>query len=168
VKDLVGQAVEANRFNVKIADFDPIADKFMAIKLYGRGSIDAKQLESTIEWTKNNQKVHFLDWCHAFKVNVCPKPMAKTEGENFGTSGNSVVVMGNNVAMSRKFSGNNSTYDMMYSQRAYVHHYVNYGMEEGEFSHSREDMGFLEKDYLDLTSEQHGNENDEFDDDDTF
>merc|ERR1712014_314585 len=51
--------------------------------------------------------------------------------------------------------------DMMYSQRAYVHWYVGEGMEEGEFSEAREDLGFLEKDYLDVVTEQASDEQDE-------
>ena len=43
---------------------------------------------------------------------------------------------------------------MMYSQRAYVHWYVGEGNQERELSEAREDLGFFEKDYLDVVTEQ--------------
>ncbi len=49
----------------------------------------------------------------------------------------------------------------MYSQRALVHWYVGEGVEEGEFAEAREDLGFLEKDYLDVLSEQATDEEEE-------
>ena len=63
-------------------------------------------------------------------------------------------MIGNNTAISRVFSERISKkYDLMYSQRAFVHWYVGEGMEEGEFAEAREELGFLLKDYEDMKKE---------------
>merc|ERR1711977_140944 len=88
------------------------------------------------------------------------EPPCLVADDDLADSPNNVVMIGNNVAISRVFNNRLvKKYDLMYSQRAFVHWYVGEGMEEGEFSEAREDLGFLEKDYLDVLSGGSSDEN---------
>merc|ERR1712020_59864 len=108
-------------------------------------------------------KVSFVEWCPTgFKIGLNGTPAAAVEDDSLAESQRNAVMIGNNIAVNRVFQERLAKkYDMMYSQRAYVHWYVGEGMEEGEFSEAREDLGFLEKDYLDVVSEQASDEEEE-------
>merc|ERR1712187_422239 len=142
----------------------------MAISINYRGQIKSKEANSTVQWLKQNNKVAFVEWCPTgFKIGLNEVPavqlMAPSDkskmhvDEKMAKANRNVCMIGNNVAVSRVFTERiNKKYDMMYSQRAFVHWYVGEGMEEGEFSEAREDLGFLEKDYLDVVTEQASDE----------
>merc|ERR1712113_852123 len=84
------------------------------------------------------------------------------KGDDMADSPRNCTMIGNNVAVSRVFQQRLvSKFDLMYSQRAFVHWYVGEGMEEGEFSEAREDLGFLEKDYPDVVTEQASDDEEE-------
>merc|ERR1711972_1278163 len=108
-------------------------------------------------------KVSFVEWCPTgFKIGLNDVPAAALESDDMAAAPQNAVMIGNNIAVNRVFTERLSKkYDMMYSQRAYVHWYVGEGMEEGEFSEAREDLGFLEKDYLDVVTEQASDDEDE-------
>jgi len=167
IREITDHVFQPQNMLVKYADFDPVEDKYMAISVNYRGEIKSKEANATVQWLKQNNKISFVEWCPTgFKIGLNEVPAAERKKDIMKVAERNVTMIGNNVAVSRVFTERiTKKYDMMYSQRAFVHWYVGEGMEEGEFSEAREDLGFLEKDYLDVVTEQ---ASDEVDPDDEF
>merc|ERR1711928_65539 len=161
VWELLESSFNPKKFNVKYTDFDTTEDKYMAVSVNFRGEVTSKEANENIQKAKKENKAHFVEWMPTgFKVGLNKVTCASVDDDCLKHAKRTCAMIGNNVAVNRVFVDRLSKkYDMMYSQRAYVHWYVGEGMEEGEFSEAREDLGFLEKDYLDVITEQASDEN---------
>jgi len=166
-KSITTECLDSKSFLVSYPDFDVLEDKYMAISLNYRGKIGGKVANATVKWAQNAGKAHFVEWSPCgWKLGLNDVPPACDDKDSMAPSDRNCVMVANNVAIKRVFEDRLcKKFDMMYSQRAYVHWYVGEGMEEGEFMEAREDLDFLSKDYDDVVSE---NPSDEESSDDSF
>ncbi|ETO34084.1 tubulin alpha-1 chain [Reticulomyxa filosa] len=155
LQDIVDQCFKPSNWLVQYTNFDPAEDKYMAFYLNFRGDVKSKEANAEYIWLKINNKISLVEWCPTgCKMNLDQIPAATLEVDDIGAWNKNTVIIANNTAIYRMFNKRIvEKFDYLYSQRAFVHWYVQEKMEETEFLEAREDLKFLEKDYFDVLSD---------------
>ncbi|ETO02255.1 hypothetical protein RFI_35181 [Reticulomyxa filosa] len=156
VQNITDECFKPTNWLLHYDSFDPAEDQYMSIVLNYRGNVSSKEANTAVQLLKKDCKVRLVEWCPTgFKVGLNDIPASILEQDDIAAFSKNAVVIANNTAISRLFSERISKkFDIIYSQRAFVHWYVGEGMREGGFPEAREDLGCLEREYADVLCER--------------
>lgn len=127
---------------------DMAGGKYMACCLLYRGDVVAKDINEAIRFVKNQRKIQFVNWCPTgFKIGINSKPPTFDRSADFLPPARGVALIASNTAIKSAFAALNKKFDLMFARRAFVHWYVNEGMEPTELEEARYNLAVLEKDY---------------------
>ncbi|XP_024085736.1 tubulin alpha chain-like isoform X3 [Cimex lectularius] len=127
---------------------DPRDGKYMACSLLFRGDISPTDVNSAIARIKSSKSIQFVDFAPTgFKVGINYMPPATVPGGDLAKTNRALVMMTNTSAITPAWTRINYKFGVMFMKKAFVHHYIGEGMEEGEFTEAQADLKALEEDY---------------------
>ncbi|KAJ5071629.1 tubulin beta chain [Anaeramoeba ignava] len=158
-----------------MAAADPSIGKYLTASAMFRGRIPTKEVDDNMLNLLNKYQTQFIEWIpNNIKSTICDIP---PKGQKM-----SVTFIGNSTSIQELFKRVGSQFNKMFRRRAFIHWYLNEGMDEMEFTEAKNNMNDLVTEYQqyqeakledvfgyeddDTMPETRGEDEDEDDDDD--
>ncbi|XP_044762526.1 tubulin alpha-1D chain-like isoform X1 [Coccinella septempunctata] len=130
---------------------DPRKGKYMSCCLFYRGDVSPIDINNAITNIKSKRSILFVDWSPTgFKVGLNYQPPTVVPGGDLARVQRGVTMLSNSTAIKEAWLRILQKFNLMYAKRAFVHHFVGEGMEEGEFTEAKEDLNCLILDYQEV------------------
>ncbi|XP_061713856.1 tubulin alpha chain-like [Cydia pomonella] len=132
---------------------DPRNGKYMACCLLFRGDVNPNDINSSINQIKSMKNIRFVSWSPTgFKIGLNYQPPLTVPGGDLAALQRAVVMVSNSSAIKVAWERITKKFSLMYAKRAFVHHYVGEGLEEGEFKNALQNVKALSNDYREMES----------------
>ncbi|XP_063706232.1 tubulin alpha-3 chain-like [Culicoides brevitarsis] len=147
---------QAFDFRNHLVKCDPKIGKYMSCCMLYRGDICGMEINKTIQEIKESRKDMFVDWSPtSFKIGINSQPPMCVPGGDLAHSNKAVCMLSNNTAIQGVWLRLLQKFDLLFSKKAFLHHFLAEGLETSYFEEARESVATLIEDYREFDRE-HG------------
>lgn len=119
--------------------------KWISAYVMYKGGVTVNEVNSALQKSREKVRIPFVEWSPA------GIKCAIDDEEQVGRAEATLLV--NDTVVKEAFMRNNRRFDKMWNKGAFVHWYMQEGMETGEFIEAQENMAALELDYKEMEME---------------
>lgn len=125
---------------------------YMAIMLSGRGDISCSEMSMTIQNMRKSNPIKFVEWSpNGFKLTMSRQvPMTIPQSE-MGSLKSSITMICNHTALKNTWNEIGIKFDSLFKKRAYIHSFIEDGMDESQFVEARLNIAMLWEDYEEIS-----------------
>ncbi|KAJ5078681.1 tubulin beta chain [Anaeramoeba ignava] len=123
-----------------MAAADPSLGKYLTASAMFRGRIPTKEVDDNMLSLLNKNRGQFIEWIpNNIKSTICDIPPKGLK--------QSVAFVGNSTSIQELFKRIGDQFSKMYKRKAFIHWYLNEGLDESEFVESQNNMNDLVMEY---------------------
>lgn len=125
--------------------------KYMACCLLYRGDVAPKDVNRAIAYVKKKKMAQFVEWSPTgFKVGINGQGPTQVPGGDVAKTCRSCCMISNTTAVTELWARLNYKFGLMYARKAFLHWFINDGIEEEDIKMARDNVATLEMDYEEL------------------
>uniref|UniRef100_A0AAG5CU98 Tubulin alpha chain n=1 Tax=Anopheles atroparvus TaxID=41427 RepID=A0AAG5CU98_ANOAO len=135
----------------QLVQCDPRTGRYMSCCLLYRGDVSPVDINRALQELRRSRSVGFVDWCPTgFKIGINYQPPIAVPGADLARTDQALCVLTNNTAIKTAWSRVAGKYQRLYDRRAFLHHYLDEGIEELDLGEAFENIRTLISDYEEI------------------
>lgn len=123
-----------------MAAADPTHGRYLTVATFFRGKVSVKEVEDQMNHIQERNSAYFVEWIpNNVQTAICSMP---PKGMKM-----SATFVGNSTSIQELFKRVSDQFSAMYRRKAFLHWYINEGMDEIEFAEAESNMNDLIAEY---------------------
>lgn len=123
-----------------MAAADPTHGRYLTVATFFRGKVSVKEVEDQMAQVQDRNSSYFVEWIpNNVQTAICSMP---PKGLKM-----SATFVGNSTSIQELFKRVSDQFSAMYRRKAFLHWYINEGMDEIEFAEAESNMNDLVAEY---------------------
>ncbi|XP_050082248.1 tubulin alpha chain-like [Anopheles aquasalis] len=130
---------------------DPQAGRYMSCCLLYRGDVSPLDINRAVQELRVKRSAQFVDWCPTgYKIGINYQPPMAVPGADLAHVNRALCMLANNTAVRTAWSRIVEKYRVLYERKAFLHHFLDEGLEVLDLEEAIENIATLIDDYKEI------------------